>query len=267
MSSLGKMLGVLELFDDRTLFVRCEDVERALDCSRATAYRYLTHLADVGLVTPTSDSKYVLGARIVELDRLLRRNDPMLRCARPVMDRVASETGLNMLLCSYYGDRVMCVHAVWPDTSIEQRYERGKPMPLFQGALAKIILAHLQPHQLKNTMLWHAEEIRAAGLGRGWDEYRAIMMQLRAEGSCVTRGEIAPESVGVAAAVLSPAHRVLGSIVFAIPNKRFDEIGEDYARSRITQAADAIREALAQSELSEEAGGARTRPAKAQSGN
>lgn len=38
-------------------------------------------------------------------------------------------------------------------------------------------------------MLWHAAEIREAGLGEDWDAFRANLKQLRAAGVCVSHGE------------------------------------------------------------------------------
>jgi DNA-binding IclR family transcriptional regulator len=69
------------------------------------------------------------------------------------------------MLCSFYGDKVMCADLAWPDRSIDEIYERGRPMPLFHGAMAKIVLANLTPYQLRSIMLWHGERIREAGLG------------------------------------------------------------------------------------------------------
>lgn len=240
MSSLHRMLGILGLFTEHTNFVCCEDVEITFNCSRATAYRYLSNLADAGLVSKASENRYVLGSRIIELDRLLRRTDPVLQCAGPIMEMVSAETGFNILLCNFYGDKVTCVHAVWPNSSIEQRYERGKPMPLFRGALAKVILANLKPHQLKNIMLFHAEDIRRAGLGENWRQFKDNMIRIKIQGYCITKGELAPESVGVAAPIMTAEKRVLGSVVFAIPNQEFEAFGEDYACQKISDLANSI---------------------------
>ncbi|MEZ5593436.1 MAG: hypothetical protein R3F53_23100 [Gammaproteobacteria bacterium] len=63
---------------------------------------------------------------------------------------VAARLGLNIMLCRYYGDKVMCADQTWPDDSIRSSYQRGRPMPLFSGATAKTILAasvHLSAQQ------------------------------------------------------------------------------------------------------------------------
>ena len=141
---------------------------------------------------------------MIELDRLLRQSDPLLVSARDPIRKASHRLNVNVMLCSYYGDNVMCADLAWPDRSIEQIYERGRPLPMFRGAMAKVILANLTPYQLRNMMLWHADEIREAELGRNWDEFRSRMAQLRKDGFCVTRAEVFPGLVGISSPTSMP---------------------------------------------------------------
>ncbi|WP_313464024.1 helix-turn-helix domain-containing protein, partial [Achromobacter sp.] len=182
MSTPDRMLSILDLFRDGTTAAFQEDVMAHLECSRATAYRYLKSLTESGLLAPTAGGAYVLGSRIIELDRHLRQHDPLMRAARDVMRATGDELHANLMLCSYYGDKVLCVDRYWTDNSIESSYARGRPFPMFRGATAKPILANLPPYQLRNLMLWHAAEIREAGLGDDWDAFRANLKRLRTAG-------------------------------------------------------------------------------------
>ncbi len=240
MNSLDKMLSILDLFDGDTPAITPEDVERATHASRSSAYRYLQSLADAGLVVQVSSGSYALGARILELDRLQRNSDEILAAARPVMDEVSVRLGFNMILSRYYGNRVICSHTAWPDATLSAIYERGRPLPLFFGAMAKVILANLSPYQLRNLMLKHVDEIRGAGLGGDWKEFRTVMARLRRQKSCITNAEITPESVGVAAALFDADDRVIGSITFAIPQVVFSTLNEDAIREEIVATAQAI---------------------------
>lgn len=215
--SLDKMLSILNLFTEDNSAITQEDIVARIGCSRATAYRYLKSLSSAGLVSPVHGGAYVVGSRVIELDRLVRLRDPILLAARDVMSAMAREQKVNMMLCAYYGDKVMCVDTEWPDTSYTSSYERGKPMPMFLGATAKAILAHLTPYQQRNLMLWHPEEIRAAGLGDNWDEFRANMRRVRKEGVVVSHGEIDKGLIGVGAPIFSAEDKVLGSLVAIVP--------------------------------------------------
>lgn len=213
-SSLNKMLGILSLFSEDKPQLEVEEVVTLLACSRATAYRYLKALADAGLIAGSPRGEFVLGPRVIEFDRLLRKHDPLLCTARPVIERVSHRMQSNVMLCSYYGDKVMCVDRVWPDSSVVSSYERGRPMPMFLGATAKSILANLSPHQQRNVFLNHESEIRAAGLGEDWPGFRGKLRQWRRDGVYVSHGEVDPGRIGIGAPIFASARRVVGSFVF-----------------------------------------------------
>ncbi|OKO71480.1 IclR family transcriptional regulator [Bradyrhizobium sp. AS23.2] len=244
MSSPDRMLSILDLFRDDTTAVFQEDVMAHLECSRATAYRYLKSLTESGLLTPTAGGAYVLGSRIIELDRHLRQHDPLMRAARDVMRAVGDELHANLMLCSYYGDKVMCVDRYWPDTSIESSYARGRPFPMFRGATAKPILANLPPYQLRNLMLWHADEIRSAGLGENWDQFRSNLKRLRTAGAYVSHGEVDRGLLGIGTAIFSPEQKVVGSLVFITSEARTPPERLALLQARIQSAAKQVSQNL-----------------------
>ena len=240
MNSLDKTLSILNLFDDETAIVTPDEVEALTGASRSSAYRYLQSLTDAGLLVQSSSGAYSLGARILELDRLQRRSNSLLSVAKPLMAEAGARLGYNLVLSRYYGNRVICSHTTWPDKSLDPIYERGKPLPLFYGAMAKVILANLTPYQLRNLMLRHVDEIRKAGLGDDWKQFRVNMTRLRKQRACVTLEEIASGSVGVGAALFDCDQRVVGSIVFAIPRPVFDASDQAVVRDEIVGVADRI---------------------------
>lgn len=237
MTSFRKALGILDMFREDSISVHVEDVVRTTDISRATAYRYLASLCDAGLLSPTSRGTYMLGPRIIELDRIMRIHDPLLSAGRHVMTEASARLHMNMLLASYYRDRIMCVDIVWPDASIVKSYERGRPMSLFHGAMAKVILAHLSPYQLRNVALHYAEDIRAAGLGENWPAFRSKMALLARDGTCTTRGELMPGALGISAPVFDPDHKILGSVTFAMSEERLAASDASQLRAQIVEVS------------------------------
>ena len=102
-------------------------------------------------------------------------------------------------------------------------YERGRLMPLYRGATAKIILAHLPTRTLKSLYAHDAAEITTAGLGKNVDDFRNALAVLRRAGVCITHGEIDHGRVGIGAPIFDREHAVLGSLSFALPAARADE--------------------------------------------
>ena len=243
MSSLDNMLKILDLFGEQRHQASTDEIVNYLGVSKATAYRYIKSLANTGLVA-TDGGMVSLGPRIIELDRLVRLTDPLTTAARPVMEEVADRLGLNIMLCRYYGDKVMCADQIWPDDSIRSSYQRGRPMPLFSGATAKTILAHLSTYQLNNIMLQHADEIAVAGLGRNWAEFSANIRALRRERILISHGEVDPGLVGIGAPLFDSGSRIVGSLIFIVDEARLSALGTDWLKQQIGQAADRINNCM-----------------------
>lgn len=248
-SSFAKGLSVLDLFQEGRISTHLDDVVAKLGTSRATAYRYLATLCDVGLLAPAQGGVYVLGPRIIELDRLMRISDPLLLAGSKVMQEVSEHWGLNMLLASYYRGRIMCIDIAWPDRTIPQHHERGLPISLFRGAMAKVILAHLSPYQLRNVALHHADEIRDAKLGGSWPEFRAHMADLARQGYAVTHAEMHPGSMGLSAPILDAEDKILGSITFSLSEAKWKKMDQEGLKVAIQDAAARIHALLAQGGL------------------
>src|ERR1700746_2222434 len=107
-------------------------------------------------------TKYVLGPAIVELDRQVRAADPVLKDARPVMERLLRRLRepTAVLLCRYYLQRVMCIYQETNRVDdLVSSYERGARRPMFRGATSKVILAYLPPRTIANLWRDHRREI------------------------------------------------------------------------------------------------------------
>lgn len=219
------MLAVLSLFTVERPEWTVEAAAEEIGVSATTAYRYFKRLTNAGLVSPVSRANYVLGPAIVQMDRQIQICDPMLRASRGLMlDLIQyAPDGSVLLLCRLFHDRVMCVHQVigrGPQEPVS--YERGRLIPLFRGATSKIILAHLPSRTLKSLHAQNAQTIADSGLGRSWDEFRQRLASLRRDGAAVSRGELDPGRIGIAAPIFE-GQSILGSISFVVAAERCDD--------------------------------------------
>lgn len=201
-SSSERVLGVMDLFTETAPSWSVEGMAKKLGLARTTAYRYAKTLTDAGFLTSLNAGVYVLGPRIIQLDRQIRLNDPLLQAAPPLMDAIRKQAAGIQLLCSYYGDHVLCIHDVRVDKDVPSGYDRGRPFPLFLGAPSRIILAFLPQRQLKELMLNHAADIARAGLGNDWQEFNRNMKAVQQAGYFAARGEINTDTYGISAPIL-----------------------------------------------------------------
>jgi len=221
-----RLLAVLALFTAQQTQWSVEAAAERLGVSTTTTYRYFKKLTKAGLISPVSGAGYTLGPAIIQMDRLIQSSDPMLKGARGVMIDLVGHAaeGSTVLLCRLFHDRVMCVHQIMgrgPQQPVS--YERGRLMPLYRGATSKIILAHLPSRTLKSLFAHDAGEIAEAGLGADWAEFRRGLAAIRRAGMIVSRGEIDPGRVGVAAPIFDKDRAVLGSLSLALPAAHADE--------------------------------------------
>jgi DNA-binding IclR family transcriptional regulator len=217
MDSLARMLSVLDLFTEDSSTWSVDDIAARLRCSKPTAYRYLKLLTNAGLLAPEIGGVYGLGARIIQLDRQIRLTDPMLGRGIEIMQELSDRFCENLLLCGYYGDKLICTAQAWTHQTIMTSYSRGRPMPLLRGAAGKVILAHLPTPRLRSLMLRDPRVIAEAGLGETWPAFRETLRAIRRDGHAVTYGEIDPQTAGIAAPILGERRQILGSLVFAVP--------------------------------------------------
>ncbi len=215
MSSLQKMLSLLDVFTLAAPVWSTEDLIRYSGCSRSTCYRYIKVLQNAGFLAPVAGGAYILGPRIIELDRHIRMCDPVYIAGGPPMRKLAASTGHSALLFILFSDTVMCVREELKADAPEGLLSRGERRSLFSGAASKVILAHLPPHQLRSLYAKHRKTIAAAGLGSDWQAFRETLRDIRKDGYCLTIGEYRRGALGIAAPLFNSAGSVLGSLGIA----------------------------------------------------
>ncbi|CDX33085.1 conserved hypothetical protein [Mesorhizobium sp. SOD10] len=243
-NTLEKVLGLLGLFTPTRPALTAEKMAAVVGCSMATIYRYVKVLTNAGLLAPAAGGTYVLGARIIELDRQIRLGDPLLAASRDPMVELSRRVGENLLLCSFYGNNVVCIHEEWPDPSYRTSYDRGRPMPLFRGAASKVILANLPPHKLRDLMLKHAEQITSAGLGPNWNAFKSKLRELRKAGYCTAAEEVDPGLAAIAIPLFDGSDQILGSLSITQTLERFKSQPLDKKLALLRETAAKITESL-----------------------
>ena len=107
MTSPARVFAILHLFGEEHPVWHADDINTALGYSRATGYRYVKDLVEAGFLQKVAAGRYSLGPRIIELDYQLRRSDPVLLAAVPVMDALVKAAQLDAVLSTMFGTKVV----------------------------------------------------------------------------------------------------------------------------------------------------------------
>ena len=197
-----------------------------------------------GLLAPVANGSYILGPRIIELDRQIRMCDPLYTAGGQPMERLAAKSGHSALLGMLFSDSVMCVREERHKDATEGLFSRGQRRSLFAGAASKVILAYLPAHQLRSLFARHRKRIAAAGLGADWESFRMTLREIREDGYCISFGEFNPEVVGISAPVFNRAGHVLGSLGIAFPGAKADRSKFMSLAKAVMNAADEATERI-----------------------
>lgn len=234
-SSLTKMLSVLDMFGPDTLAIDPEDVAGKMSLSRATAYRYLKELCDTGLLSRVNGN-YTLGPRIIELDWMMRRYDPLIFHGRDLMAELATATGLTVYLSVYYEGHIINTHIESAQHQLGYAFGRGRPLPLFKGAQSKVLIAYQKSARLKRIYEDYIQH--DTDLSMSWKEFQGAVKAVRKAGYCITHDELNTGLTGISVPILqTETDDILGSIALVGDSASFELYNGDALITRLQNIA------------------------------
>ena len=239
MSSITRLLSILELFSQATPFLSVDNVAAELDCSTPTAYRYVRELVDAGLLVRFAGGDYGLGPRIIKLDYHLRMSDPLLAVGQPIMRELSEHSGFDVVMSRWYGNELVDTHRETHDAALDLRYGRGRPRPLFLGAAPKAILSTFPKAKLAVLFDQYVEEIAQSGLGATLDEFRASLLKIRRAGFYLSKDELENGVSAIASPLFTDdSGEAVGSLALIVPTQRLEF-------ANLERLVESIREAAA----------------------
>ena len=145
--SVDRAVSVMELLA-RQGWSGVTEVANDLGIHKSTAYRLLTTLRDRGLVEQdAATEKYRLGFGIVLLASSVRADLDILRCARPICERLSEQTGETVTITVLDGDDAVIIHQSVSRKSAVNVDWTGVHTPLHATAAGKIFLSHMPDDQ------------------------------------------------------------------------------------------------------------------------
>jgi DNA-binding IclR family transcriptional regulator len=241
-----RLLAILDIFNEERLEWTTEEMQAELGYSRPTLYRYLKRLREAGFITSLPGRGFTLGPRVVELDFLMRKSDPLVSSGEKQLYFLSGRYPCSAFLVRWYGNKLLCVSSTCSIPNPRSSYPRGRPMPLARGAISRAILANLPRRQQEPLIRANLREFAEIGLGDTVDAVIESLRQTRRDGYAVAHGEVTPGVVGTAAPVFDAGRSPIA--VLCVTVAEADVAGArlpDIARD-VTRAADAISAELAE---------------------
>ena len=228
------MLALLDAFTAEQYAWDVESLSQRFGYTASSTYRYVRALSQAGLLIRLPRGLYVIGARVIELETLIRQTDPMTAAGRPLLRELAQETGCHVLLASVYGNHLINIAHEPGIEALELTYLRGRELPWFRGAPGKAALAFMGRARLRT--LYEVEFRQRLDASTAEGLHRALRA-IKKVGYCVRHGQLDPHVLGIGAPVFIASERqVLGSLSLVCSAHRAQYLNESQAGQRLRQA-------------------------------
>lgn len=238
--SFEKILKILGLFDEDRLEWTPDEMMAALGYTRPTLYRYLKVLREAGMLTALPETGFTLGPRVVEMDYLMRKSDPLLNHSADQLVALSGMLPSTALLVRWYGNRLLCVASDCSTPNPLSSYARGRPMPLTRGAISRAIIAFLPRRQQAAMVLDRLAEFRDLGLGDSVAAVTERLREIRKTGYSVAFGEVTPGVVGIAAPVFDSSKAPIAVLCVTVARTAIDDAQIPAVGTRVKAGADTI---------------------------
>ncbi|GAA3799770.1 DNA-binding transcriptional repressor XynR [Amycolatopsis tucumanensis] len=225
-STADRALDILMMFTDEERVLSGAAVAARLEVARSTAYRYLQSLVASRFLEEAPGGGFRLGLRVLELGRIARRSYGLSEAAAPVMAKLSEAVRETVLLTRRVGELVVCVDREEPPAHhVRLSYERGSTLPLNAGASALVLLAWSDPDEARAVLKSAPLQRFTPATLTDVDAVMRRLAEIREQGFSVTRGELDPDVLGIAAPIRDDEDRVVAAISVAalasrVPKKR-----------------------------------------------
>lgn len=138
-----RVLSVLWAFSPANHTRTAKELAEATSIPLPSVYRYIGLLREMGLLLGDERGAYHLSPRLISLSRAAEAAESLLEFADPVMRDLVRECGVSAVFVRLIARTPVCVHRVGTDRELRIKFEPGQPMPLYQGATGRVLLAGL----------------------------------------------------------------------------------------------------------------------------
>lgn len=244
---LDRAFALLGLFSDDAPEWTITEMAHASDLPVPTVHRILTALERHRyLIRDESTKRFRLGPAALELGRLARATIDLRSVCRPILQRLAVESGETAVLTTLSRDRSksICLERVESSHDLRLSVEPGRQMPLHAGASQKALLAHMKDHEIQAVLDQGLDELCRATItepGALLDE----LSQIRRNGWATSYEETNLGVWGIAMTLVDNNEEVVAAIGLAGPRIRIPKARVGNVLATLDQGASDLAGTLA----------------------
>ncbi|MFA7565962.1 MAG: IclR family transcriptional regulator [Alkalispirochaeta sp.] len=150
-STVVTAVDILEYIADRGK-VYPRDITHDLGLNRSTVHRMLYTLERLNYVDKYADGRYRLTFRLFEIGNTVPHSYNLIDTARRELLELSHITGFTVNHGINYADQVLYVDKATPAAYLQLDRSVGESEPLHCTSIGKVLLAHLEDQELKETI-------------------------------------------------------------------------------------------------------------------
>lgn len=241
-----RTIAILRHLASQSRPVAAAAIARDLGLPRSSTYHLLTTLADERFVTHLPEARtWALGPAAFELGHAYLHARPLARLARPVLHRLAHDTGIPAHLAVLDGRDIVYLVTERPPQTPPLVVEVGVRLPAHLTASGRALLAEQPLVQVRASFPDRASLPRRTDVGpQTPTELRRVLDGVRQAGVGTEDGEIDPRLASVAVAARDHAGRAEAAVTLTFVAAEHDRDGRSrlaaYARDAARQLTDRL---------------------------
>jgi DNA-binding IclR family transcriptional regulator len=193
-----------------------DDIKVALP----TAYRLVRVLTEHGLLEKAErPGHYQLGRTLLEFAGGARQRLSIAAVAKPLVEKLAQTSGETVQVTVRNGDHGTCVLVEESQSTLRVAPETGRVLPLHAGASVQVLLAFLPDDEQRRVLGTPLQSFTPHTLTDPVKLSRRLRA-IRHQGFAVSRGEVYPGAMGIAAPIFDADRRVIASLAVSGPVQR-----------------------------------------------
>lgn len=239
-SVIERAFAILGAFETGASVISLTALSVRTGLPKSTTLRIVRKLLELGALEQTSNGRYSVGIRMLELASLAPRGQGLRSIAFPYLEDLHRITGQHVLLAIRDRHDAVLVERLSARDAGRVRYRVGGRLPLHSTGVGRVLLAHAGP-ELFDSLVGTHPELSKPDAGRAVGELRVTLADVRHRGFGVA-SQALPEPMSSVAAPVIVRDGVVAAISVVAPTETFSTAE---LRPAVMAVASAISRALA----------------------
>ncbi|UCH21425.1 MAG: IclR family transcriptional regulator [Deltaproteobacteria bacterium] len=211
-------MDILDCFSFQNKELSLSDVVYRTGLNKTTAKRLISNLTARGyLQQDPQTKKYVLGMRLFELGGIVFSSFSLRQAAAYPMTNLQSETGATVLLGIRMEDQLVYIDKREGQGMIRISSDIGWRRPLHYGMLGMVLLASLEPGDVKRILKKYPLEAHTPFSLTNENAFSLRLEKIRDQGYVLEKEEAVEGVIGIAAPIRDYTRQVVAALGIALP--------------------------------------------------